>query len=79
MRNNMKRNTRIKLIALFTAIVLWMYVMAVVDPEDTKLFENVPVTVTNTDELQGDDLVVYPQSDLVTDIYITGKLSIFKS
>ena len=75
MRNNMKRNTRIKLIALFTAIVLWMYVMAVVDPEDTKLFENVPVTVTNTDELQGDDLVVYPQSDLVTDIYITGKLS----
>ena len=70
MRNNMKRNTRIKLIALFTAIVLWMYVMAVVDPEDTKLFENVPVTVTNTDELQGDDLVVYPQSDLVTDIYI---------
>lgn len=69
MRNNMKRNTRIKLIALFTAIVLWMYVMAVVDPEDTKLFENVPVTVTNTDELQGDDLVVYPQSDLVTDIY----------
>ena len=55
MRNNMKRNTRIKLIALFTAIVLWMYVMAVVDPEDTKLFENVPVTVTNIDELQGDD------------------------
>ena len=69
MRNNMKRNTRIKLIALFTAIVLWMYVMAVVDPEDTKLFENVPVTVTNIDELQGDDLVVYPQSDLVTDIF----------
>ena len=76
MRNNMKRNTRIKLIALFTAIVLWMYVMAVVDPEDTKLFENVPVTVTNTDELQGDDLVVYPQSDIVTDIYITGKRSV---
>ena len=50
MRNNMKRNTRIKLIALFTAIVLWMYVMAIVDPEETKLFENIPVTITNKNE-----------------------------
>lgn len=75
MKNNLKRNTRIKLISLLSAIVLWMYVMAIVDPEDTKLFENIPVTVTNTEELQDDDLVVYPETDLVADIYITGKLS----
>lgn len=75
MKNNLKRNTRIKLISLLSAIVLWMYVMAIVDPEDTKLFENIPVTVTNTEELQSEDLVVYPESDLVADIYITGKLS----
>lgn len=75
MKNNLKRNTRIKLISLLSAMVLWMYVMAIVDPEDTKLFENIPVTVTNTKELQDDDLVVYPQSELVADIYITGKLS----
>lgn len=75
MKNNLKRNTRIKLISLLSAIVLWMYVMAIVDPEDTKLFENIPVTVTNAEELQDDDLVVYPETDLVADIYITGKLS----
>lgn len=75
MRNKLKRNTRIKLISLFTAIVLWMYVMAIVDPEDTKLLEDIPVTITNEDELQENDLVVYPTSDLVADIYITGKLS----
>ena len=75
MKNNLKRNTRIKLISLLSAMVLWMYVMAIVDPEDTKLFENIPVTVTNTEELQDDDLVVYPESELVADIYITGKLS----
>lgn len=75
MKNNLKRNTRIKLISLLSAMVLWMYVMAIVDPEDTKLFENIPVTVTNTEELQSEDLVVYPESDLVADIYITGKLS----
>ncbi|MCC3870389.1 YbbR-like domain-containing protein [Terrisporobacter mayombei] len=75
MKNNLKRNTRIKLISLLSAMVLWMYVMAIVDPEDTKLFENIPVTVTNAEELKDDDLVVYPESDLVADIYITGKLS----
>lgn len=75
MKNNLKRNTRIKLISLFSAMVLWMYVMAIVDPEDTKLFENIPVTVTNAEELKDDDLVVYPETDLVADIYITGKLS----
>lgn len=75
MKNNLKRNTRIKLISLLSAMVLWMYVMAIVDPEDTKLFENIPVTVTNLEEIEDDDLVVYPESDLVADIYITGKLS----
>lgn len=75
MKNNLKRNTRIKLISLLSAMVLWMYVMAIVDPEDTKLFENIPVTVTNAEELKDDDLVVYPETDLVADIYITGKLS----
>ena len=75
MKNNLNRNTRIKLISLLSAMVLWMYVMAIVDPEDTKLFENILVSVTNTEELEDDDLVVYPESDLVADIYITGKLS----
>ena len=75
MKNNLKRNTKIKLISFLSAMVLWMYVMAIVDPEDTKLFENIPVTVTNLEEIEDDDLVVYPESDLVADIYITGKLS----
>ena len=75
MKNNLKRNTKIKIISLLSAMVLWMYVMAVIVPEDTKLFENIPVTVTNSEELQDNDLVVYPESDLVADIYITGKIS----
>ena len=39
MKNNLKKNTKIKLISFLSAVVLWMYVMAIVDPEDTKLFE----------------------------------------
>ena len=75
MMNKLKDNTKIKLISLLTALVLWMYVMAVVDPEDRVLFESIPVSITNMDELVDNELVVYPESDLVADIYISGKLS----
>lgn len=75
MKNRLKNNTKIKVISLLSALVLWMYVMAIVDPEDTILFENVPVTVTNINELSENDLIVYPQDDLVADINVRGKLS----
>ncbi|MGL5312489.1 MAG: CdaR family protein [Peptostreptococcaceae bacterium] len=75
MREKLKNNTKIKLIALLSAVVLWMYVMAVVDPEETKLFEDVPVTITNLDDLIDKDLVVYPETEITTNVYVTGKLS----
>ncbi|WP_042277546.1 CdaR family protein [[Clostridium] dakarense] len=75
MIDQLKHNTRIKLISLLSAVVLWMYVMAVVDPEETKLFEDIPVEITNMNQLADKDLVIYPEVDLTTDIAITGKLS----
>ena len=78
MMNKLKENFKIKIISLLSAIVLWTYVMAIVDPEETKLFENVPVTITNINELNERDLVIYPEKDLTTSIYVTGKLSNLK-
>ena len=78
MINKLKNNSKIKIISLLSAMVLWMYVMAIVDPEETKLFENIPVTVTNKNELNERDLVIYPEQDLTTNIYVTGKLSNLK-
>ena len=78
MINKLKNNSKIKIISLFSAMVLWMYVMAIVDPEETKLFENIPVTITNKNELNERDLVIYPEQDLTTNIYVTGKLSNLK-
>jgi len=78
MMNKLKENFKIKIISLLSAMVLWTYVMAIVDPEETKLFENVPVTITNTNELNEKDLVIYPEKDLTTSIYVTGKLSNLK-
>lgn len=78
MINKLKNNSKIKIISLLSAMVLWMYVMAIVNPEETKLFENIPVTITNKNELNERDLVIYPEQDLTTNIYVTGKLSNLK-
>ena len=78
MMNKFKHNYKIKIISLLSAIVLWMYVMATVDPEETKLFEDVPVTITNTSELNEKNLVIYPPKELTTSVYVTGKLSNIK-
>lgn len=75
----LKNNTKVKLIALFSAIALWMYVIAIVDPEDTKLIEDIPVTVSNLDELDEKDLVIYPDESLLSSMNISGKLSNVKN
>lgn len=78
MREKLKNNTKIKLISLLSAVVLWMYVMAVIDPEETKLFEDLPVTITNMSEIREEGLVIYPEKEITTDISIKGKLSNLK-
>ena len=71
----LNKNTKIKIISLLSAIVLWMYVMAVVDPEDTKLFEEIPITITNIHEINDLGLVVDPDEELVASVYVKGNLS----
>lgn len=75
MIERLKKNTKIKIISLLSAIVLWMYVMAVVDPEDTKLFEGIPITITNIHEINDLGLVVDPDEELVASVYVKGNLS----
>ena len=79
MINKLKENTKVTLISLLSAIILWMYVMAVVDPEETKVFENIPITITNMDEILNNDYIIYPEVSLDTDIYVTGKLSLVQN
>ena len=75
MIERLHKNTKIKIISLLSAIVLWMYVMAVVDPEDTKLYENIPITITNLNEIKDLGLVVDPDPNkgpkILIDVYGT--------
>ena len=75
MIERLNKNTKIKIISLLSAIVLWMYVMAVVDPEDTKLFQEIPITITNIHEINDLGLVVDPDEELVASVYVKGNLS----
>lgn len=72
-------NTKVKIISLLSAIALWMYVIAIVDPEDTRIIEDIPVTLTNTERMDAKDLVVYQDEPLTCSMYISGKLSNVKS
>ncbi|WP_304341555.1 YbbR-like domain-containing protein [Metaclostridioides mangenotii] len=79
MINKFKHNTRIKVIALISAMVLWMYVMLAIDPQSKNLIEDVPVSITNTTELEDKGFIVYPKNDLTADVYISGELSKVKN
>ena len=40
---NNKKNIKTKIISVAAAVALWMYVIAVVDPEDRKVIEDIPI------------------------------------
>jgi YbbR domain-containing protein len=78
MINKLKHNTRIKIISLFSAVVLWLYVMTVVDPVIVQSYKDVSVNITNMDDIKNNNLSIYSTSDLSTDIYIKGRMSSLK-
>ncbi|MCU9816608.1 CdaR family protein [Paraclostridium sp. AKS73] len=73
--NRLKNNTKIKLISLLSALVLWLYVMTVEDPVETRTFSDIPVTITNMSILEERGLTVYPKEELLADISIRANLS----
>lgn len=75
MINKLKNNTKIKLISLLSALVLWLYVMTVEDPVETRTFSDIPITITNVNMVEDRGLAIYPKEELFTDISINGNLS----
>lgn len=75
MINKLKNNTKIKLISLLSALVLWLYVMTVEDPVETRTFSDIPITITNINMVDDRGLAIYPKEELFTDISINGNLS----
>lgn len=75
MINKLKNNTKIKFISLLSALVLWLYVMTVEDPLETRTFSDIPIAITNLSMIDDRGLAIYPKEELFTDISINGNLS----
>lgn len=63
-----------KIVCLFFALVLWIYVMDVENPDWEVTVEDVPVVLKNTDDIEIDnDLTVYGGYDETINITLRGK------
>lgn len=69
------RNTVLKLVSLIFAILLWVYVMDVENPEMLKLIKNVDVKVTGTEKLQTEGLVLLDTAIPSIDVTVKGRRS----
>lgn len=67
------QNTGTKLLSLTLAILFWFFVMDHVDPEITRVFENVPIQLINTQELDQNNLKIMNQSDYFVDVEVVGR------
>lgn len=61
-----------KIIAIVSAIVLWIYVVGSVDPMIQQKYEGIPIQLINQDSLIGQDLAVYDTGDLFVDLVLKG-------
>lgn len=75
MINRLKNNTKIKVISLLSALVLWLYVMTVEDPTETRVFSDIPINITNVSVIDDRGLAINPKEDLFADISINANLS----
>ena len=70
---NLSHNTGIKLFSLVLAILFWVYVMDQVDPEISKVFENVHVQLINLQELDQNNLKIMNQHDYFVNVEVVGR------
>ncbi len=66
-------NLKLRLLSLFVAVILWIYVINVQNPEIKRDFEYVPVNVINSDTLAGSGLVMAGDQSFTTTVKVEGK------
>lgn len=78
MMNIFKRNVKIKLISIFLAFFMWIYVMAEVDPILIRDFNGIPVKITNETTVRENDMVISPNENLDVNVIVRGRRSLIK-
>jgi YbbR domain-containing protein len=72
MNKLMNRNLAAKLISVFFAMILWLYVMSVINPRITSEVLNVPVQLMNESIIRQSGLVVFGQPETTIRVRLSG-------
>lgn len=73
-----KQELMITIFSIFIAFVLWLYVIGDKNPVQTKVIENVPVMLVNTENIPQANLALLPNQNFTVNLTITGRaLDIF--
>ena len=74
----MKRKLPLMLLALVCAVMVWLYDVTIVNPNDTATYSNIPVTLENEDALRENGLMVLDGDTLTVSLRIYGRRSELK-
>lgn len=76
MKNILKDNVQMKVVAVIFAFFMWIYVMAEVDPIVIRDIDNIPVTIQNSDVLESLELIPEYGSELDVKISLRARRSV---
>ena len=71
----LSNETFIRIVSLLVAIILWMYVLGIENPQVDKTIRDVPVQVINIANIQNNGLEIISMSDDKIDVKISGRMS----
>jgi len=74
----LRSNMKIKLVSLAFAFLMWIYVMAEVDPIITRDFSDVTPAISNAQDIKKQELIISPESSLDMKLVLRGRRSLLK-
>ena len=79
MRKKLTNNISLKILSVFLAIMLWLVVINVSDPEKTSTINNIPITIINEESITGQEMVYEVLSGAKASVQVTGPRTIIDS
>lgn len=76
LKMSLTNNISLKFLAVLIALVLWLAIVNVNDPEKTITVSNIPISVTNESAITSRDMVYNVKSEQYLNITVSGKRSI---
>lgn len=73
----MTKNLNYKIVSVITAILLWIYVVATVNPTIEREYKNVPIIYKNLDYIYSNDLDIVGEKYANVNVKLSGQTNDF--